>query len=159
MRAVKAYTALLEDDFELDADVIHFGTGYNNVKENRQDNCLRGILGGFSAIFSGCIIISKLIFSTACSMEASNRFEHVNWLHSMNKTPCIQVLEQLRNWSFDKEGETGGTWRQSAGPGIWVIGDNLAFCRFHSRLSRSEQSSAPYGAWLRPSFGMSLCSA
>jgi hypothetical protein len=36
-------------------------------------------------------------------------------------------------WGFNPEGEIRGVWRNSGHPGFWVMGGNLAFCRYYSK--------------------------
>jgi hypothetical protein len=37
-------------------------------------------------------------------------------------------------WGFDTEGEMRTIWRRSGHPGFWVMGGNLALCRYFSRV-------------------------
>lgn len=56
-------------------------------------------------------------------------------LESTKKILGNDFANELKEvWGLDVEGELKSVWRCSGHPGFWFAGDNLALCRYYSRM-------------------------
>ena len=70
-------------------------------------------------------------------LEADEIIFATGYLNMRTQTTKIfgsEIADKVHDvWGFDAEGEIRTMWRKSGHPGLWMMGGNLALCRWYSR--------------------------
>lgn len=71
------------------------------------------------------LLADEIVFATGYS----------NMLETTKKIMGGDFASQLKEvWGIDAEGELRSVWRRSGHPGFWLVGGNIALCRYFSRM-------------------------
>lgn len=103
--------------------------------------CSSLLLSGSISLRHGSIsriLPTGIELSSGEVLEADEIIFATGYLNMTTQTEKIfgkEVREKVRDvWGFDEEGEIRTMWRESGHEGLWMMGGNLALCRWYSRV-------------------------
>jgi len=124
------------DDSGLFIKYIQRGGGYY-----MDVGCSKLIIDGKIALKHGSIsevLPNGLRLDNGEVVEADEIVFATGYLNMTTQTAQIfgrEIADKVKDvWGFDEEGEIRTMWRESGHPGLWMMGGNLALCRWYSRV-------------------------